>query len=133
MVAIKQRDRDMNISSETDEIALYAPVYDFVRTVPPGKVVTYGQVAGSITGIALTARQVGYAMAIAPDDVPWQRVVGAGGALPIGKRGPEAGRRQRQILENEGVAFLGSARDRVDMARHQWLAAEKEQPGLFDA
>ena len=34
-------------------------VYAFVRTVPRGKVVTYGQVADMVEGVSLTARQVG--------------------------------------------------------------------------
>ncbi len=111
---------------------LYAPVYAFVRTVPEGKVVTYGQVADHVTEVALTARQVGAAMAVAPQDVPWQRVVGAGGTLPISKRGPEMPIRQRRLLENEGATFLPSGR--VDMARCQWLpfATDSAQGALFE-
>jgi methylated-DNA-protein-cysteine methyltransferase-like protein len=61
---------------------------------------------------------VGAAMRIAPDDVPWHRVVGAGGTLPIGKISPEMLLRQRALLELEGVRFLSG--NRVDMAAHQW-------------
>ena len=103
---------------------IYDPVYAFVRTVPHGKVVTYGQVAQCITGVALTARDVGKAMFYAPADVPWQRVIGSNGYLLIGKRSPEHQRKQRQILEQEGVVFLSTADDRVDMSLCQW------NPGL---
>src|SRR5947208_1776691 len=96
-------------------------VYAFVRSVPPGRVVTYGQVAGEVTGVALTARQVGGIMSFAPQDVPWQRVVGAGGRLPIAKRSPELKRKQRQLLEEEGVVFKAEDSDCVDMPRSQWL------------
>ncbi len=115
-----------------NERDLYAPVYEFVRTVPAGNVVTYGQVADHVTEVALTARQVGAAMFVAPQDVPWQRVVGAGGTLPIGKRGPGMQRRQRHLLEQEGVVFRPDGR--VDMARCQWLPFGDESPqgSLFD-
>ncbi|HLV81898.1 MAG TPA: MGMT family protein [Chthonomonadaceae bacterium] len=100
---------------------LFELVYAFVRKVPPGKVVTYGQVADGVTGAALTARQVGHAMRYAPNDVPWQRVVGAGGRLPIARRSPQMKLQQRRLLEQEGVAFLPNTEDQVDMSRFQWL------------
>ena len=106
-----------------DETEIYAPVYALVRAIPPGFVATYGQVAGSLTEVSVTARQVGTAMRYAPKDVPWQRVVGAGGKLPIAKLSPELQERQRRLLEGEGVAFRATS-DTVDMARHQWRAAE---------
>src|SRR5689334_23311882 len=101
-----------------EERAIYEPVYAYVRTVPFGNVVTYGQVADAV---GLTARQVGAAMREAPEDVPRQRVVGAGGHLPIGKMGPEPKMRQRHLLETEGVRFLTHSPDRVDMAKSQWM------------
>jgi methylated-DNA-protein-cysteine methyltransferase-like protein len=94
-------------------------VFELVRSVPAGKVVTYGQVAGMVEGVSLSPRQVGGIMTIAPPDVPWQRVVGAGGLLTTGKRSPELKIRQRQALEEEGVAFLQN--DRIDMDSHQWM------------
>lgn len=117
-----------------DERDIYEPVYAFVRTVPSGKVVTYGQVADMVSGVSLTARQVGAAMFVAPKDVPWQRVVGAGGHLPIGKRSPEMKMLQRRLLEQEGVVFLPDAEDRVDMARCQWLpdGSGPAQGSLFE-
>ena len=93
-------------------------VYDFVRTVPSGRVVTYGQVAAMIEGVSLTARQVGGIMGAGPPDVPWQRVVGAGGHLPIGKRSPLLKSRQHELLKAEGVAFHPNGC--VDMTRFQW-------------
>ena len=53
--------------------------YAVVRQIPAGKVASYGQIA-EIVGDC-TARVVGYAMAAAPDDVPWQRVVNAQGKV----------------------------------------------------
>jgi methylated-DNA-protein-cysteine methyltransferase-like protein len=126
----------MSSPSDPDSEALdiYLPAYAFVRTVPPGKVVTYGQVADETQGVSLTARQVGAAMRFAPKDVPWQRVVGAGGHLPIGKRSPEMQLLQRRLLEREGVIFLANDPDRIDLARCQWLASEtgSAQVSLFE-
>jgi methylated-DNA-protein-cysteine methyltransferase-like protein len=104
-------------------------VYEFVKTVPPGKVVTYGQVAGMVEGVRLTAIQVGQIMYSAPEGVPWQRVVGSGGTLPIAKRDAQLAMMQRRLLEREGVVFKenGSA----DMARFQWRPAGDHLGGLF--
>ena len=117
--------------------SLYEPVYAVVRSIPAGKVMTYGQVADAATNLAFTARQVGTAMRYAPSDVPWQRVVGAGGHLPIVKLSPEASLRQRRLLEQEGVTFLERNPNRIDMPRSQWLpdaasySGAEEQLGLF--
>jgi methylated-DNA-protein-cysteine methyltransferase-like protein len=121
----------MNLPENAEE-EIYASVYAFVRTVPPGKVVTYGQVAGMLEGVSLTARQVGTAMRTVPAGVPWQRVVGAGGILPIAKRSLELKSRQRELLEQEGVVFLPGDSERVDMRQSQWLPPLEEQSSLFD-
>lgn len=123
---------DMSTPSDEESLEVYAPVYAFVRTVPRGRVVTYGQVAGMIQEVSLTARQVGTAMRYAPKDVPWQRVVGAGGHLPIGKLSAEKSAEQRRLLTEEGVTFLPHAPERIDMAQHQWLLQSSEQGSLFE-
>ena len=106
-------------------------VYEFVRSIPPGRVVTYGQVAGMIEGVSLTPRQVGGIMHDAPSDVPWQRVVGAGGRLPIGKKSPEMMLWQRQLLRSEGVEF--GEDNCIVMANHNWPMCDEEQfHGLFE-
>ncbi|MCC6728631.1 MAG: MGMT family protein [Chthonomonadales bacterium] len=117
-----------------EELAPHSPaaqaVYAYVRTVPPGRVVTYGQVAEMVETVALTPRQVGHIMNNAPEDVPWQRVVGAGGNLPIGKRGTPLMMRQRQLLEQEGVPFRADGR--IDMGACQ-LRADDPLGGIFGA
>ncbi len=60
-------------------------------------------------------------MRYAPPDVPWQRVVGAEGRLPIARLSSELKVRQRDLLAAEGVCFLARDADRVDMVRSQWL------------
>ena len=98
-------------------------VYEAVRRIPPGRVATYGQIADLVTTASVGARQVGAAMRVAPEGVPWQRVIGAGGKLPIANRSPDLKMLQRSLLQQEGVAFLGEKSDRIDMKQAQWLEA----------
>lgn len=80
----------------------FSNIYDFVRTIPPGRVLSYGDVGRAV---GATARTVGWAMGICPDGVPWQRVVGADGYLRIARRSLELKAQQRSFLESEGVGF----------------------------
>jgi alkylated DNA nucleotide flippase Atl1 len=71
-----------------------------IRSTPPGFVRTYGDVspgAPRIAGAVLHACR--------DPNVPWHRIVRADGSLA-------KGRRQRSLLEAEGVPFRGG---RVDM------------------
>jgi methylated-DNA-protein-cysteine methyltransferase-like protein len=109
------------ILAKTPEPDVLEPLFALIRSVPRGKVVTYGQAAEGVEGVRLTARMVGSAMRVAPNDVPWHRVVGAGGTLPIGKISPEMLLRQRELLELEGVRFIPGRNNIIDMTNHQWL------------
>ena len=79
----------------------WKPVYDLVKRIPRGRVITYGQLAKALR-LRGGARTAGRAMAACPSEqgVPWHRVVGAGGALLI--REPYASL-QRKLLESEGL------------------------------
>ena len=96
----------------------YEQVYAFVRRVPPGSVVTYGQVAVEL-GAPAAARAVGYALHFMPkpSDIPWWRVINARGAISYKGRGSSADQ-QRTMLEDEGIVF--NADDRVDLTRVRW-------------
>jgi methylated-DNA-protein-cysteine methyltransferase related protein len=84
-----------------------------IRQIPRGKVATYAQVAAA-AGYPLHHRQVAQLLRAAPTgSLPWQRVVGAGGAIKLKY---EAALEQRTRLELEGVRFRGK---RIDMAEHQ--------------
>jgi len=100
---------------------LHQRIYDFVRRVPPGRVVTYGQVAAVVGGC--TARIVGYAMAAVPfwEEVPWQRVINSRGEVSARRHG-DGELAQRELLEAEGVLF--DARGRIDLARYRWEEPE---------
>ena len=98
----------------------YDRVYAFVREVPRGSVVTYGQVALEL-GAPSAARAVGYALHFLPkaseQDVPWWRVINASGAISFKGRGPEADR-QRSMLEQEGIVF--DAAGHTDLRGFRW-------------
>jgi methylated-DNA-protein-cysteine methyltransferase-like protein len=83
-----------------------------IRSIPRGKVSTYGAVAKA-AGFPRGARQVVAALRGAVG-LPWQRVLGAGGAIKL--RGDYAFE-QRFQLEAEGVTFRGR---RVDMKVHEY-------------
>jgi methylated-DNA-protein-cysteine methyltransferase related protein len=82
-----------------------------IRGIPRGKVSTYGAVAKA-AGFPGAARQVVAALRGAVG-LPWQRVLGAGGAIRL--RGDYAFE-QRFRLEAEGVTFRGR---KVDMKLHE--------------
>jgi methylated-DNA-protein-cysteine methyltransferase-like protein len=88
----------------------FEPVYAYVRTIPRGRVLSYGEV-GQAVGV--TARTVGWALSGCPDDVPWHRVVGADGGLRTARRSPEIYALQKQRLAEEGIAL--DAQGRVDV------------------
>ena len=83
-----------------------------IRSIPKGKVATYGQVAAA-AGYPLYHRHVAQLLQKSGGVLPWQRVVGAGGLIKLRY---EAALEQRTRLEMEGVRFRGK---RVDMAEHQ--------------
>lgn len=108
-----------------------ARVYEVVRRIPRGMVVTYGQVA-ALAGNPRNARFVGFALHanLEPGVIPCHRVVFRDGSLAPGFAfgGPDE---QRTLLEEEGVPFIppsgkdGNAGEdgwRVDLSRCQWEA-----------
>ncbi len=101
-------------------------VYEVVRRIPRGRVMTYGQIA-EILGEGYTPRTVGFVMHGSDDDTPWHRVINAQGACSTGRVVlPED--KQQRMLETEGVEF--NERGRCDLARYLWIPPEHEdQPG----
>ena len=94
-------------------------VYEVVRQVPTGRVVSYGQVA-ALVGEPRKARFVGFAMHASPGmagGVPCHRVVFKDGSLAPGFAfgGPDV---QREMLEAEGVLFRPNGK--VDMRKCAW-------------
>ncbi len=83
----------------------FEKIYEVVRSIPEGKVATYGQVA-LLAGNPRWARVVGYALHVNPYPgiIPCHRVVNReGGVAPGFAFGGEGV--QRQLLELEGIVF----------------------------
>ena len=78
-------------------------VYDVVRTIPVGRVTTYGLIAKKL-GTASSARTVGWALNACHNDssIPAHRVVNRNGLLS-GKHHFKGLDLMKQLLENEGI------------------------------
>lgn len=112
----------MTTASSNPQPNYYTRVYDIVRQVPRGRVVTYGQVAVML-GAPAAARATGYALKALPNgsDVPWWRVINSKGGISLKNRGAAADL-QREILESEGVEF--DIEGRTDLRRYRWWGDE---------
>ena len=85
-------------------------VHALAALVPPGRVLSYGDVAELLgTG---GPRQVGAAMAAAPTDLPWWRILRADGTLPEDLAARAAAR-----WDAEGTPRRGA---RIDVAAARW-------------
>lgn len=94
----------------------FEKIYEVVKSIPKGKVATYGQVA-LLAGNPRWARVVGYALHANPDPstIPCHRVVNREGkAAPSFAFG--GGEVQRQLLESEGIVFESSGR--IDLEKY---------------
>lgn len=90
-------------------------VYDLIKTVPPGKVTTYGDIGKKLGTKAY--RGIGQILHRNPTwpEVPCHRVVMKDGSLApnYGAGGPNI---HRERLEAEGVTFI---EDKVDLKKHK--------------
>ena len=100
-----------------DSDGFFPAVYEVVRQIPRGRVMSYGQIA-RLLGFPRAARQVGWAMRKCPDELPWQRVIKADGAIA----GGGYAELRRALLEAEGVPFLPDGR--VDLPACRWDGEE---------
>lgn len=97
-------------------------VLDLVATIPPGRVLTYGDVSERLASRA--PRAVGSALARYGGGVPWWRVVRASGELPSGHE-----REAAEYLRAEGVTLLaGPTGPRVDLDRCRWTTDANRAP-----
>jgi methylated-DNA-protein-cysteine methyltransferase-like protein len=92
-------------------------IVEFIRSIPPGRVASYGAIAelSGSPGGALGARQVArilHSMSRS-QGLPWWRVVKKDGSIAL--RDEDGRCLQRELLEAEGVDLDESGR--VEMAR----------------
>ncbi len=94
----------------------FEKIYEVVKTIPEGKVATYGQVA-VLAGDPRWARVVGYALHVNPYPgiIPCHRVVNREGRVAPGFAFGGEGV-QRQLLETEGVVFESDGR--IDLEKY---------------
>ena len=92
-----------------------ARVNDLVASIPIGKVMTYGQIAG-LCGNAHAARIVGGIAHFGDPELPWQRVVNAKGGLASGYPGGRVAHRKHLEAEGIEIDFDGY----VKMEKHLW-------------
>jgi methylated-DNA-protein-cysteine methyltransferase-like protein len=78
-------------------------IYTALKSVPAGKLVTYGQLA-DMAGLPRAARLVGTVLCQLPEvsDLPWHRVVNAQGRISM-PEGSAGYREQLRRLEAEGI------------------------------
>jgi methylated-DNA-protein-cysteine methyltransferase related protein len=113
------------LKSMTDRVSKYQKIYDVVRKIPVGTVLTYGGVA-ELAGLNGKARLVGYALfkIEISSDIPWQRVVNAKGEISYSIARCGGDYLQKTLLEQEGIAFKHG--NRIDLKTYRWRS-----PGDF--
>ena len=97
----------MTASDDFDERVLAV-----VEAIPPGRVMTYGDIAEYVGEGG--PRQVGRVMSLSGGSVPWWRVLHADGSPPAGH--------EREALARliEDGTPLRAGRERVDMRLARW-------------
>lgn len=99
------------------KIDLKLEVYEYLRTIPKGKVVTYGQIAEYL-GDKHLARVVGNILHVNsdPDYYPCFRVVNREGRLAehFGDGGKDG---QKRRMERDGIEVVNY---KVDLEKYQW-------------
>lgn len=91
-----------------------ARVIEVIRSIPKGKVATYGGVA-AMAGNHRAARQVARILhsCSKKEELPWHRVINREGRISL-KPG-QGYEKQRQLLEQEGVTFDLTGRIDLDL------------------
>lgn len=89
---------------------LHERIREAVRSVPAGRVATYGDIAEIAR--ASTPRLVGRVLSEDGHDLPWHRVLRANGTPA-----PHLARRQLELLRAEGVLAVN---EKVDLKTYRW-------------
>ena len=103
-------------------------VIEFVKKIPKGKVVSYGQVA-AFCGHPKAPRQVGGILRSLPawpagrdidrySEVPWWRVINNKGEISIKGNWVATKEHQRDLLVKDGVKV--SKENKIDIEKYRW-------------
>jgi methylated-DNA-protein-cysteine methyltransferase-like protein len=97
----------------------YTQIYTLLKTIPVGKVTTYGDIAKAL-GRPRCARIVGYALHVNPDpqNVPCYKVVNRQGKLTpsFAFGGIET---QKELLKQDGIQVINNTVN-LDIYRHNF-------------
>lgn len=100
-----------------EKLTFFEKVYEVVRSIPSGRVLSYGDIANYLGG---SARMVGWAMNAAHGQkptVPAHRVVNRNGLL-TGKFHFDTPDLMEQLLKNEGLKIKNN--QIVDFEKFRW-------------
>jgi len=97
-------------------------VYEIVRRIPRGRVMTYGQIA-YILGEGYTPRTVGFVMAGSGNRTPWHRVINSQGRCSTGRVLLPSDKQER-MLETEGVKFKNGS---CELPKYLWHPEEEKK------
>lgn len=92
-------------------------VIKLIKSIPRGKVATYGQIA-CLAGVCSSVRRVVWILHSCSKkrSLPWHRVVNQKGTISLK---PGSGyEKQKEMLQREGIVF--DKKDRIDMDRFLW-------------
>ncbi|MBS4196846.1 MGMT family protein [Lederbergia citri] len=92
-------------------------VISLIKSIPQGRVATYGQIA-RLSGNPRAARQVSRILHSMSSKygLPWHRVVNAKGEIVIGD--PETAYEQKILLEREGLELINGKQ--INLRQYQW-------------
>ncbi len=91
-------------------------VIKIVKSIPKGKVATYGQIA-AMAGSVMAARQVVRVLRSCSEkhQLPWHRVINSKGEVVI--KDPEGNFIQQNLLKDEGIEVING---KVDLNQFRW-------------
>jgi len=92
-------------------------VIKLIKSIPKGKVATYGQIA-CLAGYCSSVRRVVWILhsCSKKEGLPWHRVVNQKGAISLN---PGSGYElQKEMLQKEGIVF--NKNDLIDLDRYLW-------------
>ena len=104
---------------------VFEKVYEIVRSIPRGRVASYGQIA-AIAGYPRGAQMIGWALHQLDENkaikIPWHRVINARGEISTTCHEHSADL-QVKLLKKEGVRvqFTPEGIGKVDFKKYGWL------------